>query len=37
MGKMKGGLTVKEYGLSFQGDKNFLELDNKDVNNLVNM
>lgn len=28
---MKGGLTVKEYGLSFQGDKNFLELDNSDV------
>lgn len=28
---MKGGLTVKEYGLSFQGDKNILELDNSDV------
>lgn len=36
MGKMKG-LTVKEYGLSFQGDKNFQRLDNSDVHNLVNM
>lgn len=28
---MKGGLTVKDCGLSFSGDKNVLELDNSDM------